>query len=279
MSDDASLIIALISEVFHNEDGPLRLRDRLIEARGRGAELAILPEIPLNSWCPATKAVCDEDAEQLGGPRCQAQAEAAEAARIGLIGGAIIRNESGERRNTALIYAGDGRLVCTYEKLHVPEEPGFWETSHYSAGHRPPEPIRDFAVRLGVQICSDINRPQVCHFLAAQGAEAIIVPRCTEHATFERWRHVFVATALTTGVYIVSVNRPAPEQAVMIGGPSIVVDPRGQIAAESAEPMTLVTLRRSVIEQARQGYPGYLPVRSDLYLEGWQRAQDAAATE
>src|ERR671919_1490511 len=91
---DGKLTVALISEVFWEPDGTARLRDRLAEAAERGADLAILPEIPLNPWSPATKQPRDEDAEPMGGPRATTQAEAAGEAGIGLVGGIIHRDAS-----------------------------------------------------------------------------------------------------------------------------------------------------------------------------------------
>ena len=74
---DGRLTVALISEVFWEPDGAERLKERLAEVAGRGADLAVLPELPLNAWSPATRDARDEDAEPMDGPRATAQAEAA----------------------------------------------------------------------------------------------------------------------------------------------------------------------------------------------------------
>ena len=270
-----TLTVALVTEVFpRDEDAAGRLRQRLEEARTRGAELAVLPELPLNHWSPATQTPRAEDAEPPGGPRSRRLAEAAAAAGIGVLGGAIVTDAAaGERRNTALLFDADGSLIATYAKLHLPQEPGFWETSHYEAGRHPPAVVQlsGAALPLGMQICSDINRPGAAA-LAASGAEAILVPRATEAATYERWRLVFRATALTTSAYVLSVNRPVtdpPPDEAPIGGPSIAVGPDGSILEESTDPLAVVTLDREAVHRARRAYPGYLPVRADLYAEAW----------
>ena len=77
------------------------------------------------------------------------------------------------------------------------------------------------------------------------------------------------ANAVTAAVYVISVNRPAPEGGVAIGGPSLAVDPNGEVVAESTEPLCMITLDRSVIERARKDYPGYLDVRAELYARAW----------
>ena len=267
---DATLAVALISEVFHEPDGPARLRARLTEARERGAELALLPELPLNPWSPATKEAHPEDAERMGGPRTRAQAEAARGAGIGLVGGIIaIEERTGERRSRALVFDARGQLVATYEKLHLPDEPGFWEPSHYRPGTAPPCRIDGFPMPIGVQVCSDVNRPQGSHLLAAQAVEVILAPRATERRTYDRWLTVFRANALTSAAYVLSVNRPAPEQGVLIGGPSVVVAPDGSVLLETTDPLAVVTLDRAAIERARVEYPGYLAVRAELYAAAW----------
>ena len=206
-----------------------------------------------------------------------AQAEAAAEAGIGLIGGIIHRDgATGRRTSRALVFDRAGNLVTTYEKLHLTEEPGFWETSHYAPGTEAPRRIDAFGLPIGVQLCSDINRPQGSHILGAQGTMAVLAPRATEEKTYQRWKVVFRAIALTGCCYVLSVNRPHPEDGVLIGGPSVAVDPDGDMLVESTDRMELVTLDADVIRRARAAYPGYLPVRARLYADAWS---EIAATD
>ena len=94
---DGKLTVALISEVYWEPDGVGRLRDRLAEAAERGADVALLPELPLNEWRPSTKEPREDDAEGMDGPRATAQAEAAAEAGIGVVGGIIHRDATGRR--------------------------------------------------------------------------------------------------------------------------------------------------------------------------------------
>lgn len=270
MRDDGKLTVALISEVFWQPDGPVRLRQRLAEAAERGADLAVLPELPLNPWSPATQQPNDADAEPMDGPRAGAQAAAAAEAGIGLVGGIIHRDPAtGRRTSRALVFDATGELRATYDKLHLPEEEGFWETSHYEPGTEAPEPIEAFGVPIGLQLCSDNNRPQGTQILAARGAVAMINPRATEERTYQRWKLVFRANALTSCCYVLSVNRPDPEHGVPIGGPSVAIDPRGEAVLETTDRIAIVTLDRAAVERARRVYPGYLPVRARLYADAW----------
>ncbi len=264
------LTVALVRDVFVGDGAAARLADCLAEARARGAELALLPELPLDAWCGAVPRPREDDAEPAGGPRHQALAAAARAARIGVVGGAIVRDVSGERFNTALTFDQEGQLVSAYRKLHLPEEEGFWETSHYRPGSTPPEVVTSFGLPIGIQICSDVNRPELAHALAAGGALAIFVPRATEAATFDRWRLVLRASALTSASWVLSVPRPAPEDGVPLGGPSVAISPDGEVSLETTERLATVTLERAAVLQARRRYPGYLAVRSDVYARAWQ---------
>jgi len=267
---DGKLTVALISEVYWQPDGIGRLRERLAQAADRGADVAVLPELPLNPWSPATKEALDEDAEPMSGPRMTAQAEAAAEAGIGVIGGIIHREEdTGRRTSRALVFDAHGELQATYEKLHLPDEPGFWEPSHYDPGTQPPHRIDSFGVPVGVQLCSDTNRPEGTHLLAAQGAAAVLIPRATEEATYQRWKLVFRANALTSCCYVLSVTRPDTEQGVLIGGPTVAVDPNANVMVETTDTLALVTLDADVVRQAKARYPGYLPVRARLYADAW----------
>jgi N-carbamoylputrescine amidase len=267
---DGKLTVALVSEVFWEADGTQRLRQRLAEAAERGADLAVLPELPLNPWRPATKEAHDDDAEPMDGPRATAQREAAKEEGVGLVGGIIYRNaDTGRRTSRALVIDRAGEIRATYEKLHLPEEPGFWETSHYDPGTQPPQRIDAFGVPIGVQICSDNNRPEGTHLLGAQGAMASLVPRASEEKTYQRWKTVFRSNALTGCLYVLSVNRPHPEEGVLIGGPSVAFDPNGELLVETTDRMALVTLDASTVTDARRAYPGYLPIRARLYADAW----------
>jgi predicted amidohydrolase len=268
---DGEMKVALVSEVFYGTGWRDRLGSALTEARRLGAELALLPELPLNPWSPATTSPRDEDAEAPGGERHQALAEAARSAGVAVVGGAIVRDPaSGRRFNTALVLDASGSLLATYAKCHIPREPGFWEAMHYGPGERWAEPIAGLGLRAGVQVCSDNNRPELSHVLGALGAEVILVPRATTRGWYENcWKPVFRANAATSSCYVLSANRPRPEQGVELGGPSIAVAPDGRVLLETEDRVAVVALARAAVEEARRDYPGYLDLRPDLYARAW----------
>ncbi len=268
--DDGICGVGLITDVFPTGEDFGRLHERLAEAKRLGASIAVLPEIPLNSWVPATKERREEDCEAPSGIRARTLREAARTIGIGIVGGAIVQDQAtGERRNTALVFNSSGDLVDTFCKLHIPEETGFWETSHYDAGEEAARVIRGMGVPFGVQICSDINRPEGTHALAASGAMVVINPRATEAASYDKWRHVFIANAWTSCVYLISVNRPGPD-GVGMGGATIAVGPDARVLVETSDPVAVVEIDPGEIARAKRAYPGYLPVRSGLYADAWR---------
>jgi predicted amidohydrolase len=264
--------VALVTEVFFDDPDGARLREHLEEAKRSGADVALLPELPLNEWSPYSKVARDEDAEQVDGPRQRRMAEAAARVGVAVVGGAIVvESETGRRHNTAVVYAADGTCLARYRKVHLPEEEGYWETSHYEPGARVPETFDGLGLRAGLQICSDVNRPEGFQLLAAQGAEVVFAPRATPPETYDRWRTVLRADAVTSGTYVVSANRPRPEHGASIGGPSLAIDPNGEVLLETTDPVRVVVLERSVVADAAREYPGYLKRFPELYADGWRR--------
>jgi predicted amidohydrolase len=160
--------------------------------------------------------------------------------------------------------------LARYKKIHLPEEEGFWETSHYEPGKEPPTVISGLPMKVGLQVCSDVNRTTGFQLLGAMGAEVVLAPRCTPPQTYERWRLVLRANAVTSGCYVVSTNRPAPEPDGLIGGPSVVIAPSGDVLLETTDPLSLVTLHGSAVDKAREDYPGYLRVFPRVYSEAWR---------
>jgi N-carbamoylputrescine amidase len=264
------LSVALLSECFFGDDAPERLTERLREAKRRGAELVLLPELPLQPWCPWTQAASADDAEEERGPREELLRRACQAAGVGAVGGVIRRSVGGRRESRVLLVDERGELLATYGKIHLPEEDGFWETSHYEPSQDPPEVVAFHDFPVGFQICSDVNRPTGSLLLGAQGALAVLSPRSTERVTWPRWEIVLRANAITACTYVLSVNRPSAEFGVLIGGPSIAIDPRGEVLTQTLEPLAVVTLLRERVMECRKLYPGYVETFPTLYARAWE---------
>ena len=265
---DGRLNMGLIHDVFFGDGAAERLDGLLDQAKAGSAELAVLPELPFDRWIPGTREVRDADGEAPGGPRHRRVCAAAKRAGLGVLGGAIVV-ENGVRRNRALLADAEGEIVSRYDKLHVPCEAGFWERDHYEPGVKLSAPCDRFGLTLGLQICSDMQRPQTVTALAAMGAEVLLAPRATPPGSHERWRTVLRAAAIASACYVVSINRPRPECGVEIGSPSLIIAPCGEVLVESVEPLTMILLDRDTVAAARESFPGYLDVRADLYGKTW----------
>ena len=219
-------------------------RELLAELAGE-VDLVVLPELPFQPWAPAHPESLLEDAD------LEAQARLSAECSVALLAGG-----ARQRRNRAVLFAG-GDEVLNYCKMHLPQEPGFWEANYYDPGREGPQVCDALGFPLGVQLCSDIQRPFGLMHLMRQGVSAVLCPRATEAATWDRWRQTYQTQARLFSSYVLTVNRP-PEAGTGLGGPSLVVGPDGEVVAESVEELTVVTLRHEAIVQARAEYPGYL---------------------
>jgi N-carbamoylputrescine amidase len=269
--------IALLRDVFPTPDLGDALTTRLTEAKAAGADLVLLSEIPSLPWAPCTKQADPSHGEPFGGPRYTMQAKAARAAGIALVGGGIYHDDGPERFNTALCFDEHGELVMHYRKIHVPDEPGFWEADHYSSGQDPPMPCVLAGMRVGLQICSDNNRPFGCQHLAAHGCEVILNPRATENGTLDTWITTWRANALMSGCWVLSVNRPGPEGGTPIAGPSVAVSPRGEVVLQTEDALAIVDIDLQAVHDARSEYPAYLAQPTDLYAKAWAATPTKAA--
>ncbi len=269
------LTVAMITDVFSDPGDEGRLLQRLEDARERRAGLVVLPELPMNKWVPVTQDASDEDAEPPGGPRQRVLAEEARAAGLSLLGGAIVRDpDTARRHNTAVLVGADGADLLRYRKVHLPNEEGFWEGHHYEPGDELQPPVDVGGCSVGVQICSDVNRPEGCQLLGAMGADVILVPRATPPETYDRWRLVLRANAVMSCAYVISVNRPGSASGAPIGGPSLAIAPNGDVLVETDNAVSTVTVERTVLEDARTEYPGYLDVRADVYENAWRQVRE-----
>ncbi len=269
-TESDAFVIALIREIFNSED---TLTSCLRNAQAHGAELALLPELPLNTWSPATKLRKSEDAEFPGGWRETMLRSSARKAGIAVLGGVIRQRDDGSRVNLALLINAQGNMIGTSSKHVLPNEEGFWECDHYEASLDPPKVIEYMGAKFGVQICSDANRSTAAQLLAAQGVQVILAPRATSAASWNRWRLAYQAMALTSAAWVISVNRPRSEFGVEIGGPSLIVNPMGEIVLESEKKIAIHSVSLGEVIHARQAYPGYLPWPAEMYIAGWQEIQ------
>ena len=241
---DGKLTVALISEVYWEADGVQRLKERLAEAADRGADLAVLPEIPLNPLEPRDEggpATTTPRAWTGSGraprprrrPRPASAWWAASSTATSADGGRVVRWSSTAR----------GSCEARTRSCTCPRSPASGRRATTSRAREAPQRIDAFGIPIGVQLCSDANRPQGSQLLGAQGVMAVLNPRASEERTLQRWKTVWRANAMTSCCYVLSVNRPYPERGVLLGGPSVAYDPNGDLLLETTD--TLAPVIRS----------------------------------
>jgi predicted amidohydrolase len=273
IAQGAQTCVALISELYFSDHERHiipqdKLTKRLMEAKQRGASVALLPELPMDKWYPRNK-ISESTAATVDtfcvtgmlDSRIVAMSKSAHAAGITLVGGAIMRaidlpegmrdgldsipcNSEEEQleildtpRNVTMIFSPCGELIGTHMKRSLPCEEGFWENDYFSAAPSLPSIKRGVipGFPMCVQTCSDIMRPASAQIMSSLGSCVIMNPRATEESSSERWQGVCVGIAVTTASYVLSVPRPKPEEGLLLGGDAFCISPSGKITSSSSQ--------------------------------------------
>ncbi len=240
-----------------------RAADAVREAKGRGAALAILPEM---FCCPYDNPCFPQYAEPAGGQIWTALSQMARENRIWLVGGSFPEQAEGRIYNTCFVFAPDGTQAARHRKIHlfdidIPGGQRFRESDVLSPGREAtvfPTPFGTF----GVCICFDLRFPALFEAMADKGAQAIFVPAAFNRTTGPRhWELLFRGRALDNQLYTIGVSSARDVSASYVAyGHSIVCDPWGAVVAQAGHgPETLdVTLDLPLVQTVRQ----QLPVRS-----------------
>lgn len=223
-------------------------------AARRGAGLVALPELFLGPYfCqrPDDRSAFDR-AEPVPGPTTAILAEAARRHRIVLVGGSVYEKGSdGRYYNTAAVFDPDGRLVGTYRKTHIPEDPLYHEQHYFAPGDSGIRVFDTAAGKVAPLICYDQWYPEAARIAALQGAEVLLYPtaigvideRVEENITGDwegMWRSAQVGHAAVNNVYVAAINRVGREGAITFWGGSFIAGPDGSILARAGSAEELV---------------------------------------
>ena len=256
------------------------------EAARRGARLVLLPELhALPYFCQTEDPAAFDLAEPVPGPTTEALGRVAADLGVVVVASVFERRAPGLHHNTAAVLDRDGRLAGLYRKMHVPDDPGYYEKFYFAPGDLGFEPVASAAGRLGVQVCWDQWYPEGARLLALRGAELLCYPTAigwsseddaAERARqLEAWRTIQRAHAIANGLCVLVANRTGVEpdpsgrtDGLRFWGSSFVAGPQGEILAESPvdEPAVLVAdldLARS--EEIRRIWPFFRDRRVDAY--------------
>lgn len=263
----------------------LKSAERLIrKAAKQGAQIVCLPELFLSEYfCQSEDHAYFDLAEPIPGPTTKKMEALAKELKIVLIASLFERRAPGLYHNTTAIIDANGKYLGKYRKMHIPDDPAFYEKFYFTPGDLG---FRSWATKrgdLGVLICWDQWYPEAARLTALQGAEMLFYPTAigwhpSEKKKYgknqrEAWHLAQRAHALANGVYVIGVNRigheaPAGGDGLEFWGSSFIAAPDGSILAEAStdrEEVLVATLDLSLIDKQRTHWPFFRDRRIESY--------------
>jgi N-carbamoylputrescine amidase len=268
-------------------DNLARAVERIRAAAKDGANLVCLPELFRSQYFCQTEDHGNFDlAEPIPGPSTEALSKVAREAGVVVIGSLFERRAAGIYHNTAVILDADGKLLGSYRKMHIPDDPLYYEKFYFTPGDLGFRAFDTAVGRIGTLVCWDQWYPEGARLTALAGADVLFYPTAIgwhpdEKAEFgaaqaSAWQTAQRAHAIANGVYVAAVNRVglekppagAPGKGIEFWGGSFVADPFGVVLAEASrtdEETLIVTCDRKHQETVRQHWPFLRDRRIDAY--------------
>lgn len=295
MAKKTTLPVALIQERNHGdaESNLSVVEQRVGEAAKRGARLVLLQELHNGPYFCQHESVDEFDrAEPIPGPSTERLGKLAKQHGVVLVSSLFERRAAGLYHNTAVVFDADGSTAGKYRKMHIPDDPGFYEKFYFTPGDLGFNPIDTSVGRLGVCVCWDQWYPEGARLMALAGAELLLYPTAIgwdpndDQAEKDRQRNAWILShrghAVANGLPVLSCNRVGHEQSPLdaagidFWGSSHVLGPQGEFLAEAkGEPeilMAEVDLGRS--EHVRRIWPFLRDRRIDAYGDLLKRYRD-----
>ena len=265
-----------------------RLADGIADLAGRGAQLIVLQELHNSLYFCQEELVDNFNlAEPIPGPSTEIYGELARRYQVVIVTSLFERRAAGLYHNTAVVIEKDGTIAGKYRKMHIPDDPGYYEKFYFTPGDLGFHPIDTSVGRLGVLVCWDQWYPEAARLMAMQGAEVLIYPTAIgydPHDTAEEqqrqrraWQTVMRGHAVANGLPVVAVNRVGDEDGVPFWGTSFVCGPQGEIiyeASETDEESIIVEMDMERSEQVRRWWPFLRDRRIDQYTDITRRFID-----
>jgi N-carbamoylputrescine amidase len=291
-----TLPVALIQERNHGDaDANLTVIEaRVAEAAKRGAQLVLLQELHNGPYFCQHEDVCEFDlAETIPGPSTERLGKLAKQYGVVLVSSLFEKRATGLYHNTAVVFEKDGSTAGKYRKMHIPDDPGFYEKFYFTPGDIGFEPINTSAGRLGVMVCWDQWYPEGARLMALAGAELLLYPTAIgwdpddEQPEKDRQRNAWILShrghAVANGLPVLSCNRvghePSPlgTSGIQFWGSSHVLGPQGEFLTEANQNdpeilMCEVDMERS--EHVRRIWPFLRDRRIDAYGDLLKRYRD-----
>ena len=278
-----------------------RSMDKIREAAAQGAQLVMLQELHRSLYfCQSEDTAMFDLAETVPGPSTDALGALARELQVVIVASLFEKRATGLYHNTAVVLESDGHLAGLYRKMHIPDDPGFYEKFYFTpgdatfnAGHSGFTPIRTSVGKLGVLVCWDQWYPEAARLMALAGADLLLYPTAIgwdrtdepeeQNRQLDAWITVQRAHAVANGLPVLVANRtgfePGPDGAggIDFWGNSFVCGPQGEFMARAnrdQEQTLVVDLDMARSEEVRRIWPYLRDRRVDAYQDLTKRYRD-----
>lgn len=260
--------------------------DAIAAAAKQGAELVVLQELHASIYfCQAEEVELFDLAEPIPGPTSQLFAKAARDNGVVLVTSLFEKRAPGLYHNTAVVFEKDGAIAGTYRKMHIPDDPAYYEKFYFTPGDLGYQPIQTSVGRLGVLVCWDQWYPEAARLMALAGAEMLIYPTAIGYETsdsqeeqdrqFGAWQTIQRGHAVANGLPVITVNRTGFEadwtgqtKGIQFWGQSFVAGPQGELlfVGPRDEPcLHLIDIDKRRTEDVRRIWPFFRDRRIETY--------------
>ncbi len=268
------------------KDNIQRLGEGITDLAKRGAQLIVLQELHNTLYFCQTEDVDLFDlAETIPGPSTKLYCELAKKCGVVIVASLFEKRAPGLYHNTAVVIESNGEIVGKYRKMHIPDDPAYYEKFYFTPGDLGFHPIQTSVGKLGVLVCWDQWYPEAARLMAMQGAEILIYPTAIGYADNDTpeeqqrqrmaWQTVMRGHAVANGLPVIAVNRvgfepdPSGQTAgIQFWGTSFVAGPQGEIIYEAStddEESIVVEMDMDRSEQVRRWWPFLRDRRIDAY--------------
>lgn len=252
---------------------------RIGEAAKRGAQIICLQELFRSQYfCQTEDIELFKLAETIPGPSTEALSKVARKHRVVIVASLFEKRTAGIYHNTAVMIDADGKVAGKYRKMHIPDDPLYYEKFYFTPGDLGFQTHKTAYANIGTLVCWDQWFPEAARLTALSGSQFLFYPTAIgwlpeeaeemNQAQHAAWETIQRAHAIANGVFVVVVNRVGREGKLTFWGQSFVVDPFGRIIAKASadeEEVLVVKCDMKLIEQTRQNWPFLRDRRIDAY--------------
>jgi len=292
-----TLKVALIQQNCSSsrDDNLAKTAQMIRTAAVSGAQLVVLQELHTSTYfCQVESPALFDLAETIPGPSTETLGKLAGELGVVLVASLFERRAAGLYHNTAVVFEKDGSIAGIYRKMHIPDDPGFYEKFYFTPGDLGFNPIKTSVGTLGVLVCWDQWFPEAARLMALAGADLLIYPTAIgwdrdDSATEQQRQHDAWVTvqrghAVANGLPLLAVNRVGfesspqqPDVGIQFWGGSFAAGPQGEMLAEAShenEEIVLVKIDRARSERVRRIWPFLRDRRIDEYGDLLKRFRD-----